>query len=79
MSPHLPARPDWTCRTCAQPWPCEPRREMLLEEYRGDAVQLVFFMAMCMTDASMDLPAQPSGALSARFLGWLRPGVAATR
>ncbi len=32
---HLPARPDWLCRACQNPWPCRAAEAILAAQYRG--------------------------------------------
>ncbi|HWB35972.1 MAG TPA: hypothetical protein VHA75_08105 [Rugosimonospora sp.] len=73
---HLPSRPDWTCRTCGDPWPCVLRRADLLAEYLGHPAELAMFLAVCMADAAKDLDTRP-GELVERFLGWIRPAALA--
>ncbi len=33
MTVHLPERPDWCCRGCGNPWPCEPACRNVAREY----------------------------------------------
>ena len=68
MSDHTPNPPGWTCRACADPWPCAPRRAELLTEYEKTRPALYFFLASCMVSALEDLQEEP---LHGRFLGWV--------
>jgi hypothetical protein len=66
---HWPDRPTWRCRTCGEPWPCEPARTELqtwpLLERTGVMGEL--FVAAC-----SELRGWQAGELHDRFLGWLR-------
>ncbi len=67
---HAPSTPDWTCGTCGAEWPCETKRDLLLEEYRKDRAMLTVYLGSCLATATHDLPtAGPS--LQERFMGWL--------
>lgn len=68
---HVPVAPAWVCGTCSGPWPCAPRRELLLAEYRGDWGALSVYLGSCLATACEDLPDVPGTVLRDRFLGWL--------
>ena len=77
--PHLPQRPLWLCRRCAQPWPCGEARLTLLREHGGDLAWLRIYLASCMHEALRDLltlaphtPPTPA-AVWTRFLAWAAP------
>ncbi|MGW3806650.1 hypothetical protein [Micromonospora sp. NPDC005113] len=78
MRSHLPVRPIWLCRECAQPWPCGKARLILSAEYLSDRVALSVYMASMLGDAAEDLrklnpePDLDHGLLFARFLGWTK-------
>jgi hypothetical protein len=74
MSMHRPVRPDWTCQTCGQAWPCPTRQRQLLAEYDGARVSLMLYLSSQLITACVDLPAAASGVLYERFLGWARAG-----
>jgi hypothetical protein len=77
--PHLAQRPNWQCRVCHDPWPCEPAKLLLLMEYRQNMVSLSIYMAGIMTDAVQDMvrlhpnPGPDSAELFERFLAWTNP------
>ncbi|WBC16999.1 hypothetical protein O7600_09270 [Micromonospora sp. WMMA1998] len=74
--PHLPLRPLWICKRCAQPWPCAVARLALVAEYGADRVGLAVYLCGQLYDAAQDLhrlnPVEAPGpqALFARFVGW---------
>lgn len=76
---HLPQRPLWLCRTCAQPWPCGAARVRLIREYAHDRIALRIYLACQLHVAIADLLAlDPHGAPTAeaffaRFLAWAAP------
>ncbi|NYT96748.1 hypothetical protein [Salinispora sp. H7-4] len=43
--PHTPRRPLWTCRACAQPWPCPDARLHLTAEYHNRQPHLSIYLA----------------------------------
>jgi hypothetical protein len=65
---HLPARPSWDCRVCAQPWPCAPAREHLARE--NGRVELAVKMWDYIEEAARDMPQFPASDLFDRFLRW---------
>ncbi|MFG1678394.1 hypothetical protein [Micromonospora sp. NPDC049282] len=77
--PHLPVRPIWLCRCCAQPWPCGVARLALAAEYADDRVGLSVYLCGQLYDAATDLhrlnpnDAPSPQALFARFIAWARP------
>nr|MDT0659911.1 hypothetical protein [Micromonospora sp. DSM 115978] len=76
---HLPHRPLWICRRCAQPWPCGQARLDLLRELGGDPSALRIYLTDRMHEALRDryvlTPYEmPTPAdVWARFLGWTAP------
>ena len=77
--PHLPHRPLWICRRCAQPWPCGQARLDLLHELAADPIYLRIYLASQMHEALRDLHAltpyeMPTPAeVWNRFLAWAAP------
>ena len=70
---HLHGRPDWTCRRCRQPWPCEDAKENLLAEFSGFPSVLAIYLSTQMYDAIGDLAIRGQKAptdLYDRFLSW---------
>jgi hypothetical protein len=74
---HIPLRPTWLCRACADRWPCQAARTDLLAEHADDLVFLAVFLASTMTEAVYDLVELNPGAaptpaqLWDRFMAWL--------
>ncbi|MDM4720498.1 hypothetical protein QTQ03_13260 [Micromonospora sp. WMMA1363] len=52
---HLPMRPLWLCRACAQPWPCAQARLLLIVEFDGKAVDLAIYLSSLYYEAAHDL------------------------
>lgn len=78
---HVPQRPLWLCRTCAQPWPCGEARLRLTREYAHDRVALRIYLASRMHASIRDLiTLDPHNAPTAeaffhRFLAWAAPRI----
>ncbi|WP_091346872.1 hypothetical protein [Micromonospora rhizosphaerae] len=78
MREHLPLRPIWLCRSCANPWPCGEARLRLTGEYADDRVALSVYMASMMGEAISDLhrlnpqPAPEASTMFGRFLAWTK-------
>src|ERR1041384_8154340 len=54
--PHPPLRPFWTCRVCAEEWPCEAARAALLDAYGGHGRRdLMSFLGVQLMLAEEDL------------------------
>ena len=53
--PHTPRRPLWTCRACAQPWPCPEARLLLKAEYHTRQQNLSIYLAGLYYEAMHDL------------------------
>lgn len=70
---HTPMRPQFRCRACGAPWPCQPARLALLFLYRGDRQGLRVHLAHKMLAALSDQPQQDALTLAARLFGWLPP------
>lgn len=68
---HIPARPNWQCTGCAEPWPCAAKREQLLAEHSDNPAALRTLMALRVADAAEDLRQIGAQQLWTRFLGWL--------
>jgi hypothetical protein len=56
--PHRFTRPAWLCADCDQPWPCQPRRQALLDEHAESPTALYALMCSFLGDAIEDLPDQ---------------------
>ncbi|MEE6260456.1 hypothetical protein [Plantactinospora sonchi] len=75
---HLPLRPLWLCRHDGQPWPCGAARANLSREYAHDRLALCVYLGLSLAEAYLDLTrlhpdtAPGPGALTDRFLGWVR-------
>ncbi|SCL27024.1 hypothetical protein GA0070616_3420 [Micromonospora nigra] len=71
---HAPLTPGWACDTCGEEWPCAPKRDLLLAEYRRDRAMLSVYLGACLAAATQDLhvggPATVT-CLQQRFIGWL--------
>lgn len=80
MREHLPLRPIWLCRICANPWPCGEARLRLTSEYADDRVALSVYMASMMGEATSDLrrlnpqPESEASTMFGRFLAWTKQG-----
>lgn len=70
--PHPPSRPQWHCELCDSPWPCDPAREQLAEQYGPDRVGLSIYVGGRLADAARELPTAPPGELHERFVAWTR-------
>lgn len=68
---HLPSRPAWRCSGCGRDWPCQSKRDKLIEEYADARVSLAVYLATCFQEAERDLPRTQPATLYHRFLGWL--------
>ena len=69
---HDPTRPGWTCGSCGRDWPCDPAREQLVDEHRGDRIGLTIRMGNMLIDATHDgLSGRPE-ELYDRFVTWAR-------
>ncbi|WP_433085687.1 hypothetical protein ACQP1P_11240 [Dactylosporangium sp. CA-052675] len=67
---HMPARPEWRCTGCADPWPCAAKRAQLAAEYADNPAELRTLMALRVADAAEDLRQFGAEQLWQRFLGW---------
>ena len=63
---HLPRRPQWTCRVCADDWPCAAAWCRLAGEMTR--IPMCIYLAAYLVEAITDQPAMPSEALHLRFL-----------
>jgi hypothetical protein len=78
---HLPARPEWTCQDCGQPWPCVTKKTALIAEHRGGQTSLMIHLAFYLVDAIDDFGRPDRGPvpnLYLRFLGWIWQPTAGT-
>jgi hypothetical protein len=67
---HAPARPDWLCVTCGDPWPCPVRKRQLRELFQDNIPGLVGNMSQYLTDATGDLGRLSVIEVTERFVGW---------
>jgi hypothetical protein len=71
---HTFRTPAWTCRVCAQPWPCPTRKDQLAAEAHDISPAAVgVFLGVCLAQALHDMPTADPVQLYRRFLGWLSP------
>lgn len=71
---HRPARPEWDCEVCGEPWPCAIGRVELLEQYSGWPFGLSLLLGSYLIEAINDYSAgqQPRPAdLYERIIGWI--------
>ena len=82
--PHVPQRPTWLCRVCAEEWPCATARERLSVEYAADRVALNVYLGSALYTALDDLyrlnpnPGPDPAVVFRRFLSWAPPPRAST-
>ncbi|TDC41435.1 hypothetical protein [Micromonospora sp. KC213] len=74
---HVAARPAWRCRACGAPWPCQPAKLHLRQEYAHDRAGLATYLCLLMQDAIGDELRLRPGRVDpaeyfARFIGWTR-------
>ncbi|MDG9673032.1 hypothetical protein [Micromonospora sp. DH14] len=72
---HLPRRPEWDCRTCAQrgtPWPCEPARAALTKAYGENRSGLAMYVGGLLVLAIAEMPTASTADLYERFVAWTR-------
>jgi hypothetical protein len=69
---HNATRPDWTCDTCRNPWPCATRRQWLVTSFRGSTVSLNMFLVNHLVLACADQAERPAGEIYAQIVGWTR-------
>lgn len=67
---HIEQRPDWTCRACGEPWPCETARKDLAAELEPAALRIHMWLRLEVF--AQDHPHGPAGDMFARFLRWAR-------
>jgi hypothetical protein len=75
---HQPVRPQWTCGTDEDAWPCTPVRTMLTQRYRDDHEALARHMLLVVAWAAEDLGVGPA-SLYGRFVRWSLPSNSACR
>jgi hypothetical protein len=69
---HMEMRPSWDCRVCGAPWPCDPVKVALSEEYRCFPSLLILFLMSAYQEAQENLgylDGQPADLLN-RIAGW---------
>lgn len=69
---HIAQRPKWLCRTCGEPWPCEPAQVDLTEEFAGMSPSLGMYLTGQWISAAADLPDTDVAELYQRIVGWRR-------
>jgi hypothetical protein len=69
---HTPDRPSWTCRACRQPWPCDPARKSLREQYTEDPTVTALYLSSQQQDYLDDTPNYEIDHLYERFFAWVR-------
>lgn len=67
-SEHAADRPSWHCRSCGEPWPCDPARERLAAGM--GRVSLSVYMWSSLEEAARDMPDGPPQELFERFIRW---------
>ncbi|WP_433343777.1 flavin reductase [Micromonospora sp. CA-111912] len=67
---HGPVRPEWTCVTCGDPWPCHTRKRQLKDLCRCDVRLLRNYLTPYLRDARVDLVDVELAEITDRFLGW---------
>lgn len=67
MRPHVAVRPAWDCESCGDPWPCDPAKVILSEEFGPRTLRVV--MAVFAHEAARDLTTDRP--LYPRMLGWI--------
>lgn len=67
---HAPARPEWSCLACAEPWPCRTRRGQLRELFQDNLPALVSYLIKYLTEAVAELDHLGTAEIMERFVGW---------
>jgi hypothetical protein len=65
---HAAERPSWQCRSCGEPWPCDPARDRLAAGM--GRVNLSVYMWSSLEEAARDMPDGPPQELFERFIRW---------
>ncbi|MFI6242603.1 hypothetical protein ACIBEF_22290 [Micromonospora sp. NPDC050795] len=68
---HMPRRPQWDCEACEQPWPCDPARVRLAEEFGTNRVNLSMYVSGLLDAALEELPTADTADLYDRFVASL--------
>lgn len=68
----MPRRPQWHCQACEQPWPCDPARVHLAEEFGANRVNLSIYVSGLLDMALEELPTADTADLYDRFVAWTR-------
>lgn len=69
---HIAARPEWTCRTCGQPYPCPEARQWLAAVHQQTG-QLGRVGYELLEKAVRELPDATVTELYDRFVRWTEP------
>ncbi|MFC4106885.1 hypothetical protein [Micromonospora zhanjiangensis] len=79
VRPHVPRRPLWLCRACADVWPCPTARLKLKAVYGDDRAGLCVLLCGLLYEAIEDLHRlnprtgpSPQGLFD-RLVGWAAP------
>lgn len=67
---HAPSRPEWTCVSDGQEWPCEGAKRELRRLFAGAVVPFAAYLAARLEQAAEDLRDVPEEALLRRFVLW---------
>jgi hypothetical protein len=65
---HLPRRPEWTCDSDGQAWPCEAARKEMSAAY--DSITLPILTWAYLEELAADKPGMPLGEMFRRLLAW---------
>lgn len=69
---HQPRRPQWVCRCCGDPYPCQAERDRLVAAY-GLSRELGELASEMLHEAVRDLPDASVADLYDRFVRWTEP------
>ncbi|MFK3983662.1 hypothetical protein ACI2K4_25185 [Micromonospora sp. NPDC050397] len=67
---HVALRPNWSCVSCGQEWPCTVRKRRLKYLYQGNPAELGNQLRLWLEQARGELPALTEQELTDRFVGW---------
>jgi hypothetical protein len=68
---HRVQRPQWTCVTDGEPWPCDPARTMMAKGWGDDTDALAGMLTVLMGQAADELHQSDPTRLYRRFVGWV--------
>lgn len=69
---HQPRRPEWSCRSCGCPYPCQAERDRLIAAH-GLSRKLGELAYTMLEQAVRELPDVPVAELWDRFVAWTEP------